>query len=102
MQRWPDNALVQAAWAAQRYGAGALPEALTALRKAVALAPDNAAYANNLASLELARGCPAAGLAVLDRIDASRASPANAAALRATRAEIEASPAVACPDDPVR
>jgi len=102
VQRWPDNALVQAAWGAQRYGAGALPEAVAALRKAVSLEPGNVAYANNLASLELARGCPAAGLAVLNRIDPSLASPANAAALRATRAEIEASPAARCPDDPVR
>ncbi|MDP3858060.1 MAG: PA2778 family cysteine peptidase [Stagnimonas sp.] len=98
VQRWPERALVQAAWGAQRYGAGALPEALLALRKAVALEPANAAYANNLASLELARGCPQAGLAILDAINPTQVAPANAAALRATRAEIEASPAGHCPD----
>ena len=102
LARWPDDALVQAAWGAQRFGVGDLAESRIALRNAVALEPGNAAYANNLASLELARGCPAVALAVLDRIERSQPSSALAAALHATRAEVQAAPVMACPEDRVR
>lgn len=98
LQRWPDKALVQAAWGAQRHAAGDPAEALAALRRAVALEPANAAYANNLASLELARGCPEAARAALDAVDAVAAPPAVAEALRQTRAEIAAGAPGRCPD----
>ena len=96
--RWPDSALVQAALGAQRHGAGDPKQALQALRRAVELEPDNGAYANNLASLELARGCPARGRAVLDRIDIANVRPAVADAILQTRSEIEANPNGPCPD----
>ena len=96
--RWPDSALVQAALGAQRHTAGDDRQALQALRRAVELDPDNGAYANNLASLELARGCPARGRAVLDRIDLAAMRPAVVEAILQTRSEIEANPNGPCPD----
>lgn len=97
-QRWPEQALVQAALGAERYSAGDLQASVQALRKAVVLAPDNAAYANNLASVEWARGCATAARAVLAKFDLAALPPALAASLSQTIAEISVEPTARCPD----
>ncbi|ROH87876.1 hypothetical protein ED208_14295 [Stagnimonas aquatica] len=97
-QRWPEQALVQAALGAERYAAGDLAASVQALRKAVALEPDNAAYANNLANVEWARGCATAARTALAKFDLAALPPALAASLGQTIAEISAAPAAACPD----
>ena len=96
VQRWPDNALVWAALGEARFAAGDAGESLTSLRKAAALAPDDAAIANNLASVELARGCVSAARQTLAAIDIAAAPAAVAQALRATQLEIDAAGADRC------
>lgn len=98
VQRWPQEPLVQAALGAERYAAGDLEAAVQALRQAASLAPDQAAYANNLASVEWARGCAIAARAALAKVDLSAVPDSLAAALDATRVEIAATPTAACPD----
>ena len=97
-QRWPEQALVQAALGSERYAAGDLEASVQALRKAVALAPDNAAYANNLASVEWARGCTMAARAALAKFDLAALPPTLAASLSQTLEEVSAEPVARCPD----
>lgn len=96
LARWPDRALVQAAWGAQRLAAGEPEVAVQALRRARQLDPGNAAYANNLASAELARGCPAEAASALAAVGEGPWPPALAGALAATRAEIAAAAPRVC------
>ena len=99
VHRWPDTGLAWAALGEARFLAGDLSESVTSLRKAARFAPDDAAIANNLASVELARGCVAAARRILAATDIATAQPAVAAALRATQQEIEAAGADQnCPD----
>lgn len=96
--RWPDAALAWAALGAVRFAAGDWAESVTSLRRATALAPGDAAIANNLASVELMRGCVNAARRVLAAIDGASVQPAVAAALHATRQELESAGADRCPD----
>lgn len=98
VQRWPDSALSWAALSEARYAVGDLKTAATHLRKAVALAPQDAALVNNLASVELARGCVATARELLAAVDISRAEPAVAQALLGTRQEVEAAGPDRCPE----
>jgi len=97
-RRWPDAALAWAALGEARFAAGDWPEAVTSLRKAAMLAPGDAAIANNLASVELVRGCVNAARAVLASIDTASTQPAIALALNATQMELESAGADRCPD----
>jgi len=90
VQRWPDAALAWAALGEARFAAGDLAESATSLRKAAVLAPDDAAIANNLASVELARGCVTEAQRVLSHIRTDAAQVAVVQAVEATRREIEA------------
>ncbi|MES2886235.1 MAG: PA2778 family cysteine peptidase [Pseudomonadota bacterium] len=98
VQRWPENGLAWAALGEARFAAGDLQESVGSLRKAATLAPLDAAIANNLASVELARGCVNAARRVLAATDIAAAQPAVAVALRATQQEAEAAGADRCPD----
>lgn len=96
--RWPDAALAWAALGEARFAAGDWSESVTSLRKAAALASSDAAIANNLASVEMTRGCVNAARRVLAAIDMASAPAAVAAALRATQQEVEAAGADRCRD----
>lgn len=98
IQRWPDAALAWAALGEVRFTAGDTKESVTSLRKAAALAPEDAAIANNLASVELARGCVDAARRTLAAIDMNSTQAAVAEALKGTQLEIEAAGADRCPD----
>lgn len=98
VQRWPDVALAWAALGAARFAVGDTAEALSSLRKAAQLAPADAAIANNLASVELARGCVVAARQALSTVEVPAAQAAVAQAVRATRLEIEAAGPDRCPD----
>ncbi len=98
VQRWPDAALGWAALGEARFVAGDTAAAVTQLARAAALAPNDAAIANNLASAQLARGCVAAARAALATAAPSSAEPAVQAALRLTRQEIDAAAAGHCLD----
>ncbi len=98
VQRWPQAGLGWAALGEARFAAGDLQESVRNLRKAAELAPGDAAIANNLASVELARGCVAAARRVLAATDIAAAPPAVAVALNATQREIEAAGADRCSD----
>ena len=67
-QRWPQESLAWTALANARYAQKNFPGAEQALEAAVAIKPEAAAL-NNLAQLRLERGCGAAALAALDRIE---------------------------------
>lgn len=99
VQRWPDAALAWAALGEARFAAGDMAESVSSLRKAAALAPQDAAIANNLASVELARGCVTAARRVLDAVAADTAPAAVAQALRTTRQEVDAAGADRCVAD---
>jgi len=98
VQRWPDAALAWAALGEARFAAGDLDESASGLRRAAKLAPSDAAILNNLASVELARGCVAEARRVLATVDSAAAPPAVAEALQATVLEIDAAGADRCPD----
>ncbi|MES2682446.1 MAG: PA2778 family cysteine peptidase [Pseudomonadota bacterium] len=98
IQRWPEAALAWAALGEARFAAGDMGESVQSLRKAAALAPSDAAIANNLASVELARGCVNAARGALEAVTADATQPAVAAAMQLTRQEIEAAGADRCPD----
>lgn len=97
VQRWPDSALAWAALSESRYAAGDLATAAAHLRKATTLAPGDAALTNNLASVELERGCVTVARELLATVDVSRAEPAVAEALRGTQQEAAAAGADRCP-----
>lgn len=96
IKRWPEAALPRAALGVADFRAGLVEQAVLGLREAARLAPDDAAIANNLASVELSRGCVAAARAALAQVDATAAPAAVAEALAQTRAEIEAAGADRC------
>ena len=98
VQRWPDAALTWAALGAARFAVGDAGEALSSLRKAAQLAPADAAIANNLASVELARGCVTAARKVLSAVEVPAAQVVVAEAVQATRLEIEAAGPDRCPN----
>ncbi len=98
VQRWPEAALAWAALGAARFAAGDVAESRANLREAARLAPTDAAIANNLASVELARGCVHAARRALQGIEAPATQAAVAAALAVTRGEIDAAGADHCPD----
>lgn len=102
VQRWPTSALAQAALGARRFAEGDLRAARQALTEAHRLAPQDAAIANNLATVELARGCRQQALAVLEGLELESAPPAVAEALTQTRQEIAAAPERACPVEPAQ
>ena len=95
--QWPDAGLAWAALGARQFAAGALASAQQSLREAARLAPQDAAIANNLASVELARGCVRRADAVLRGVDAAQQPAAVAAALRQTHEEIAAAGVDRCP-----
>ncbi len=98
VQRWPDAALGWAGLGEARFAAGDLSASVSSLRQAVRLAPDDAAIANNLASVELARGCVNAARSVLAEVDVTTAPAAVAAALRATQQELQMAGPDRCAD----
>lgn len=97
IRRWPEASLAWAALGEARFAAGDLTEAETNLRKASTLAPGDAAIINNLASVELARGCVDAARRTLALADASPAQAAVVQALQATATEISAAGPDRCP-----
>lgn len=96
--RWPDAALAWAALGGSEAAAGNDRAALAALRRARSLAPDDAAIANNLASVALGQGCVDEARRTLAGIDAARQPAAVAAALEATAGEIAAAGRDHCRD----
>lgn len=96
--RWPDAALAWAALGGARFAAGDWPESVMNLRKAAVLEPGDAAIANNLASVELMRGCVNAARAVLAAVDRASVQPAIVMALNATQMELESAGEDRCPD----
>lgn len=97
VSRWPEAPLAWAALGEVRFAAGDVGESLTSLRQAAVLAPNDAAIANNLASVELARGCVNNARRVLGsvRVDAPQAAVLQA--VQATQREIDSAGPDRCP-----
>ena len=80
-----------------QFAKGALEQSARSLRRAASLAPNDAAVANNLASVELARGCVDAARQILDKIEPSKLAGDISAAVQATRQELASAGADHCP-----
>ena len=91
------RAVSVAALADAQFARGDAESAVSSLQRAAQLAPDDAAIANNLASVQLARGCVNAARQVLDRVDMAAAAPAIATALQGTLQELAAAGPDHCP-----
>jgi len=96
-QQWSEQPLPWAALADAQFARGDAESAVSSLQRAAQLAPDDAAIANNLASVQLARGCVNAARQVLDRVDMAAAAPAIATALQGTLQELAAAGPDHCP-----
>ena len=94
---WTEAALAWAALGESRFAAGDAKTAAVHLRRAASLDPHDAALANNLASVELARGCVTAARAALQAVDWASAPPAVAAVLQETQRELDTAGADRCP-----
>ena len=88
-QRWPDQALPWQLLGNARYAQHDLAGAEQALRRAQQVQP-SAATLNNLASVQLERGCPRSARATLEQAGALGGSDEEKAALARTRAQVEA------------
>lgn len=95
--RWPDEALPRIALAGALLAAGDARGAERALLEAVAAGVADAVVFNNVADLLGRRGCRDAALRVLQRAEAIAPPGEIAAAIAATRTELEALPADAEP-----
>lgn len=94
LQRWPQEPLLWFASANAAYAARDLPAAAAALRRAVELAPDDAAARNNLAQVLIEQGCGAQAGAQLD-LALQHATPGQRAQIEQTQAALAGMPAKA-------
>jgi tetratricopeptide (TPR) repeat protein len=102
-REWPTEALPRLGLANLSHARGDLAGAEQGFRAAIERAPGDAAARNNRAAVLLELGCPAAARREIDRAAALAEGGPHAAAVAATRSEIEAVTApdrAGCPPDP--
>jgi hypothetical protein len=103
VREWPTAALPQLGLANLAYGRGDLAGAEQGYRAAIERAPDDVAARNNRAAVLLALGCPRAARREIAQAVVLSGTGPHAAAVAATRREIEAASgpdAAGCPPDP--
>jgi predicted double-glycine peptidase len=103
VREWPAEALPQLGLANLAHARGDLAGAEQGFRAAIERAPGDAAARNNRAAVLLELGCPAAARREIDTAAALADGGPHAAAVAATRSEIEAATGpdrTGCPPDP--